>query len=262
MRKVAAFALLAMLAGSCGSSDSERGPVVAAGTTVVDNGVVEYLVAASPGLRAARVVAATSAEALELLQQGAADLAIVHAPDRLATFTRRHEDASTGTLFATRFVLVGPSETASVYDGLTAPEAFAAIARDDAPFVTRADGSGTYESEIGVWAASGVDPADESWLITTGQGMGFTLQVAVVRKAFVWVEEGTLAASSLAETLRIVQIADADRYDNVYTAVWLVDKSDRLTDFVRWVGSDAGTAAISAMNSSLFGRGVVVPPTE
>lgn len=256
------LAVLVIATGACGSSVSPSAPVVAAGTTVVDNGVVKYLVEASPGLGAARVVAATSAEALELLQQGAADLAIVHAPDRLAAFTQRHEDASTGTLFATRFVLVGPPETASAYDGLTAPEVFAAIARDGAPFVTRADGSGTYESEIGVWAASGIDPAGAPWLITTGQGMGFTLQVAVVRKAFVWVEEGTLAASSLAETLRIVQIADAGRYDNVYTAVWLVDTSDRLADFIEWVGSDAGTAAINAMNSSLFGRGVVVPPTE
>jgi tungstate transport system substrate-binding protein len=256
VRRSAFPVALVLVIAACGGTDVGVNTVVAAGTTIVDNGVVEYLVAASPFAESTDVLAATSAEALTLLEQGAADLAIVHAPDRLAAFLESNPQAQSAVLFESRFVLVGPPGRAGDFDGLTAPQAFAEIASRGEAFVTRADGSGTYESESKVWDASDVDPAGAEWLTTTGQGMGFTLQVAVDREAFVWVEEGTLAGSPLASRVQIVNIADADAYPNIYTGVWLESGTGGV-GFVDWIRSSPGATAMVAMNGDLFGRDVV-----
>lgn len=257
MRRNAIPVALMVALAACGGAGVGDSIVVAAGTTIVDNGVVEYLVAASPFADSTDVLAATSAEALTLLEQGAADVAIVHAPDRLRVFLETNPQAQSAVLFESRFVLVGPPGRAGDYDGLTAPQAFAEIASRQEAFVTRADGSGTYESESKVWAASGVDPAGAQWLTTTGQGMGFTLQVAVDREAFIWVEEGTLVGSPLASRIQIVDIADANAYPNIYSGVWLGSGAGA-GGFIDWVRSSPGATAMAAMNSDLFGRDVVI----
>ncbi|VAW08209.1 hypothetical protein MNBD_ACTINO02-2205 [hydrothermal vent metagenome] len=257
MRTRIVLALVPLILASCGGPQAANTAVIAAGTTVVDNGVVEYLVAESQFSDSLSVIAATSAEALTLLDQGAANLAIVHAPDRLAEFLRQNPQAQFATLFESRFVLVGPPDKAGLLDGLSAPEAFAKIASRGDTFVTRADGSGTYESESKVWAESGIDPTGSPWLTTTGQGMGFTLQVAVDRDAFIWVEEGTLEGSPLAARLRTVELADADAYPNTYVGVWY-ESGTSVADFVSWLGSPQGESAIRSMNDALFGRQVVI----
>ncbi|GBE24341.1 lysR substrate binding domain protein [bacterium BMS3Bbin02] len=257
MRRHGVLVALTLVVAACGGAGDAESTVVAAGTTIVDNGVVEYLVAESPFAESMNVLAATSAEALTLLEQGAADLAIVHAPDRLATFLQQNPQAQSAVLFQSRFVLVGPPDKVAEYDGLSAPEAFAKLALRGDAFVTRADGSGTYESESKVWEASGVDRTGAAWLTTTGQGMGFTLQVAVDREAFIWVEEGTLVGSPLANRVQAVELADADSYPNIYTAVWL-DSGGDAGSLVGWIRSPEGDNAIAAMNDALFGRRLVV----
>ncbi len=256
MRRHGVLVALTLVLAACGGAGDAESSVIAAGTTIVDNGVVEYLVAESPFAESMDVLAATSAEALTLLEQGAADLAIVHAPDRLSGFLRQNPQAQSAVLFQSRFILVGPPDRVAEYNGMSAPEAFAKIAFRGDAFVTRADGSGTYESESKVWDASGVDPTGAPWLTTTGQGMGFTLQVAVDREAFIWVEEGTLVGSPLSNRVQTVELADADSYPNIYTGVWF-DSGTDISGLIGWIRSPEGDNVIAAMNDALFGRRLV-----
>ena len=80
MRRAVLAALLAATA-ACGSQDRV---VVAAGTTVVDSGLVDLIATAyeqsHPGVELS-VVGEATAQVLELGRRGAADVLITHAPE-------------------------------------------------------------------------------------------------------------------------------------------------------------------------------------
>ena len=76
------------------------------------------------------------------------------------------------------FVVVGPADDPAQVKGAdSAAEAFAGIAKAQAPFASRADESGTNAKELSLWEAAGIEP-EGSWYIETGQGMGETLTIA------------------------------------------------------------------------------------
>ena len=121
----------------------------------------------------------------------------------------------------------------------------------------RGDGSGTALREAAIWALAGIDGPNEPWYVSTGQGMGLTLQVASERGAFVLAELGSfLASESLA--LRDSGISDPV-LTNPYTALG-VASSRRVAEadaFIEWLVSDEGVAAIERANRSVFGDVIV-----
>ncbi len=231
--------------------------VVVAGTTVVDSGLMGALEArfeeTHPGIDVS-VVGAASGEAFELADKGAAEVVIVHAPALEAAFLERAAAARVATVFASRFVLVGPPER--IVDGLTVREAFAEIARNEWTHVSRADGSGTFERETAIWESIGVEPGEE-WSFATGQGMGFTLLVAADRDAFALAELGTVLAE-LPGNLRVADLVADEWLDNPYRAI-AMPGSEAAVTFVDWLASPAGVVAIEAANRELFGQLVYAP---
>jgi tungstate transport system substrate-binding protein len=77
-------------------------------------------------------------------------------------------------------------------------EAFTAIATAKAPFVARADKSGTSTKELGIWAKTDVDPATAkpAWYIETGQGMGPSLTIASEKGAYTLTDRATYLANT------------------------------------------------------------------
>jgi len=258
----AGVAVCALVLAACGQPGSAR-IVVAAGTTIVDSGLVEGVVAAyrdvHPDAPRFSVVAAGSTEVLALGERGAADVLISHLPDAEERFLAAHPDAIARPVFASRFLLVGPPGQTIVSPGMDVSEAFAAIARRGATFVTRADESGTNAKERAIWAAAGIEPSG-SWYVETGLGMGHTLQVADQRNAFTLAEEGAFRA---ARHLGLVEIPVADPAGvlvNPYRAI-AVDPQTRpvAADFVHWLATDEGRAAVLAVDDRLFGAPVYRP---
>ena len=250
---VVAFALAA---AACAGHDERL--VVAAGTTVVDSGVVDRLAAAYEssvtGMEVS-VIGRSTREVLDLGSRRAADVLVSHAPDQEAGFLQQHPDATSHPLFASRFLLVGPPGRSRDLDGLAPEEALGEISRQQWAFVTRADGSGTFDAESELWSAAGVDPTGEQWYRETGQGMGLSLQVADQTEAFILVEEGTFLAASAILHLRPVELAPGTHPINPYVAI--VPVPTRAADaFVAWLLSDAGRAALTRANRDLFGSAV------
>ena len=249
-----------LLALSCGGSDERV--IVAAGTTLVDSGILDELVvefeASEPGVNVS-VVARATAEVLELGARGAADVLITHAPAREAAFLAAHPEAVAAPLFSSRFLLVGPPEVAASLDGLSPQEAFTRIASSSMSFVTRADGSGTHERELALWAATGIEPSGP-WYRETGQGMGLSLQVADQTGALILVEEGSYLAA--ADRLSLVPVAltgqGGSALDNPYTAI-VVSGAAGARSLVAWLTSAEGRAALARANLTAFGTSVFAP---
>ena len=92
------------------------------------------------------------------------------------------------------FVLVGPeSIPAHVKGGKDIAAALKAIADAKAPFVSRADKSGTHAAELRLWKDAGVDidTAKGPWYRETGSGMGAALNTASAMNAYILADRGT-----------------------------------------------------------------------
>ena len=253
--------LLGVLIVTC-SPGNER-IVVAAGTTLVDSGLLDDVAAVyesnNPGIEVS-VVAEPTALALELGRQGAADLLIVHAPRQEAEFVAEDNSRMSLPLFESSFVLAGPDELASRFEGLDVVAAFASIASDGLTFVSRADGSGTYEQEQAIWAELGFNPSGEDWYVETGSGMGPTLLVADQRRALILSEYGAFSAAR--STVDLVRFAIAGpELVNPYTGYVPVDapNASGAVRFLTWLTSSAGMSVVEEVNLVRFGEIVYAP---
>ena len=259
--------ILAVLAigVACGAGAPDR-VIVAAGTTLVDSGLIDAVVAEyedlHPGVEVS-VVAEPTSLALELGRRGAADLLIVHAPDQEAAFVDDGYAFRSSPFAESRYVLVGPPDAGSPIRGAPVVEAFEAIASAGETFVSRGDMSGTHERELSIWIASGLDPESEPWYLESGQGMGHTLLIADQRAGFALSELGAFLQSEA--TLSLVDYrVTGDELVNRYTAHVVRDGGNRpgALELLEWLRSPEGTSVVTEVNLRLFGEIVYQPVTE
>ncbi|MGF1616245.1 MAG: substrate-binding domain-containing protein [Acidimicrobiia bacterium] len=254
---------LILAASACGAG-SER-VIVAAGTTLVDSGLMDAVVAEyealHPGVEVS-VVAEPTALALELGRRGAVDLLIVHASEQEAIFVEQGHGFASRSLVESRFVLVGPPDGIAP-SGLPVTEAFHAIASAGRTFVSRGDLSGTHDRELSLWAVLEVDPGPQEWYIESGQGMGQTLLIADQRSGFTLAELGAFLEARDALSLVDYQVT-GEELANPYTAYVATSASNRdgAVELLEWLGSPEGTAVIESVNIRLFGEVVYRPVTE
>jgi len=243
----------ALILGACSGGDRV---VVAAGTTLVDSGMMSQLAAAynrDTGRRVTVVGEATQ-QVLELGRRGEADLVITHDAAQEADLRREGIVVRYELLFTSRFVVVGPPDLALELAGSTPVDALRHIAERGWPFVSRGDGSGTHAAELSLWAEAGVDPGSLDGYDSTGQGMGLTLLVADQRRAFTLAEEATFLA---ADALSLVPVSDIG-VPNPYHAS--VVRGGGGEPFLAWLRSERGRLEIRAANEALFGRQVFARP--
>ncbi len=249
-----AFLLVLTVAG-CGGS-SER-IIVGAGTTLVDSGFIAALVAdyeaGHPGVELS-VLDESSAQILSLGRSGAADILFTHAPEQESAFLADENPQLSEIVFSSEFLLVGPADRTASLNGLTTREAFAAIAANRFAFVSRGDGSGTHETELMQWA-NAAPSAD--WYLSTGQGMGLTLQVADQREAFTLAEAGAYYAAENLDRLVVVDLIDPPA--NPYRVTVIAAAPDAAVQFAEWLLSESGSMAMGRVNQELFGATVYQP---
>ena len=257
---LAATLSVAVLTVACSATPTTR-VVVAAGTTVVDSGLLDDVVAiiesVEPGVEVS-VVADSTAGVLELGRQRAADILVVHAPELEAEFVDEGRAAVYEPVFSSRFVLVGPPELSEVVTG-DIITALATVAERGLPFVSRADGSGTHLKETELWRLAGVDPTDAEWYTQTGQGMGLTLQVADQREAVALSELGAFMAASDTLTLTELSIDGDARLTNPYHLIVVDGAPEAAFTVAEYLLGAPGQRDIAAVNRDRFGTLIYAP---
>jgi tungstate transport system substrate-binding protein len=190
--------LIAVWTGSWVGAEEPRSILLATTTSVQDSGLLDALLPhfmKQSGIRV-RVVAVGTGAALRMGAEGNADLLLTHAPSAERALvddgisTRRIE------FMENHFVLAGPvADPAGVGDAADILHALRGIREAGAPFISRADDSGTNKKEKALLRAAGLDPK-ERWpaLTRTGSGMGLSLQVAGQRSAYILSDIGTFLA--------------------------------------------------------------------
>lgn len=214
------------------------------------------------------VVAVGTGQALQLGEDGNADVLLVHARAREDAFM----DAGHGTrredVMYNDFVIVGPAADPAGIRGMAdASAAFAAIAGAEAPFVSRGDDSGTHTKEKAIWAESGKEPAGD-WYNSAGQGMGAVLTIADEEGAYTLSDRPTYLARTLEGTELEILVEGDPILFNPYGVIAVNPekgdhiKADLANQFIDWLISVPTQEMIGQFGIEEFGSPLFTPDSE
>ena len=247
-------------------------------TSTADTGLLAAILPAFERAAGCRVdvVAVGTGQAIEIGRRGDADVLLVHARETENQFVADRHARERFYVMYNDFVIVGPTtDPARIAALRQASDAFAAIAKAQAPFASRADKSGTNTAELAIWAAVKIAPAGNKWYRALGQGMGETLIVANEQRAYTLSDRGTwLAMRDKLPNLRLLlggrSIAENPDFAlrNRY-GVMAVDprvhpgvNAEAARKFVEWLVSPETQRVIAAFGMTRFGQPLFYPDSD
>ncbi len=256
-RAFKALAALALLAAALGPGAEAEQPLVLASTYSTEgSGLLDELLPAftdATGIPVRAVIAGTG-QVLNIGRKGDCDAILSHDAESERAFVAEGFGSERREVMYNTFLLVGPGDDPAGVRGMTdAATALAAIAGAEAPFLSRADDSGTNKAELRLWAATGLDPGVEGggWYRETGSGQGANLNIASGLGAYTLTDSGTWLAFRNPGPLEVL-MADDPRLFNQY-AVTLVSperhphiQAEKAHAFMDWVTSPEGQGVIAA----------------
>jgi tungstate transport system substrate-binding protein len=230
--------------------------VVASTTSTEQSGLFGHLLPAfekDTGI-SVRVVAVGTGQALDIGRRGDADVVFVHDKAAELEWLAAGNGVKRYPVMYNDFVLIGPkADPARVAGGKDIAVALQKIAAAKAPFVSRADKSGTYSAELRLWKDAGIDIATAKgpWYRETGSGMGPALNTSAGLDAYILSDRGTWLNFHNRGNLTIVVEGDK-RLFNQY-GVMLVNpekhpnvKKELGQRFIDWLVSPRGQEAIAS----------------
>ena len=248
--------LLAACTFAAGARAQEPFIVVASTTSTEQSGLFGYLLPAfekDTGIKV-RVVAVGTGQALDIGRRGDADVVFVHDKAAELKWLAEGNGVQRYPVMYNDFVLIGPkSDPAHVAGGKDITAALKKVEEAKAPFVSRADKSGTYAAELRLWKDAGIDiaAAKGPWYKETGSGMGPALNTASGLGAYILADRGTWLNFHNRGPLEIVVQGD-ERLFNQY-GVMLVNpekhpkvKKDLGQKFIEWLVSKRGQDVIAS----------------
>jgi tungstate transport system substrate-binding protein len=211
------------------------------------------------------VVAVGTGQALEMGENGDADVLLVHARAREDAFMEAGHGVRREDVMYNDFVIVGPEADPAGIQGMTdAAEAFAAIAGAEASFVSRGDDSGTHTKEKAIWATAEIEP-DGDWYISAGQGMGAVLTMADEQQAYTLSDRATYLARTLERTELVILVEGDPILFNPYGVIAVNPnkgehiKVDLANTFIDWLISAPTQELIGQFGVAEFGAPLFTP---
>ncbi len=237
--------------------------ILATTTSTQDTGLLDVLVpafeAAYPAYRV-EVIAVGTGEALAMGERGDADVLLVHAKADEERFVQEGFGDARWDVMYNDFIIVGPaSDPARVKDAANVSAAVQAIARSEAPFISRGDDSGTHKKELDLWREAGLTPSG-TWYVVSGQGMGETLTMASEEQAYTLSDRGTFLAMRDRLDLVIVREGDAGLV-NQYGVIPVTRARNRegATAFARWITGTEAQRLIASFGTGRYGEPLFKP---
>ena len=183
---IVSLILFSGLSGCLEKVESSEGLLLATTTSMRDSGLLDELLPAferATGIHV-NVVAVGTGAALNLGENGDADVLIVHSPEKEIEFIENGFGISRSIFAWNRFVLIGPNKL----DGFSnVSEAFSSL--ENECFVSRGDNSGTHIKELEIWEMAGIKPGKE--YLSIGQGMASALNMADELQCWTLSDKGT-----------------------------------------------------------------------
>lgn len=245
--------------------------ILATTTSTQDSGLLDVLVPAfeKESGYIVKTVAVGTGQALQMGQEGNADVLLVHAPASEKTYMEGGYGIERKLVMHNDFIVVGPASDPAGIKGLTSSvEAFKKIAGQKVNFVTRGDDSGTNKAELAIWKKAGVTPTkDDAWYINTGQGMGASLKVASEKEAYTLTDRATYLANK--ESLKLdILVEKEPALLNVYHVIvvnpekWPKINLEGARAFSAFLVSKEGQDLIGQFGKEKFGQPLFTPDAD
>jgi tungstate transport system substrate-binding protein len=267
------ISLTFLLMGCSGAEPESTEPktLILATTTSTDNsGLLEFLlpVFEQEFNAAIDVVAVGTGQAIQLGEDGNADVLMVHARAREDAFMEAGHGVRREDLMYNDFVILGPpDDPAGVHGMRDAPAALNKIAAAEAPFVSRGDDSGTHIKELSIWEKAAIVPAGD-WYIAAGQGMGAVLTMADEEQAYTLSDRATYLARTLEGVDLDIMVEGDPILFNPYGVIAVnPDKGSHIqaelaNTFIDWLISVPTQELIAEFGVEQFGMPLFTPDSK
>ncbi len=227
------------------------------------------------------VIAVGTGQAIQLGENGDADVILVHARAREDAFVEEGFGVNRQDVMYNDFVIVGPAADPAGVQGMTdVAAALTQIAESQSPFISRGDDSGTHIKEQSLWEASSAPLAEAesiqsdeaaatqpegAWYQAVGQGMGATLTVADEQQAYTLSDRATFLARTL-EGIDLEILVEGDsRLFNPYGVIAVNPElhpsvnAEGAAAFIDWLTAVETQQMISQFGIDEFGQPLFVP---
>ncbi len=210
------------------------------------------------------VIAVGTGKALKIGASGDVDAVFVHARAAEDRFIADGYGVNRRDVMYNDFIIIGPKEDPAHINGLKdAKKALSAIAKNQSPFISRGDDSGTHKKEMMTWKLAGITPKGR-WYAEAGQGMGAVIRIANEKEAYALADRGTYLAYSGKVDLIIHCEGDQDLY-NPY-GIMAVNPArfphvnyPLAMAYIGWVTSQEGQKIIREFGRDRFGQPLLIP---
>lgn len=237
-------------------------------TSTQDSGLLDYLLpifTEKTGVDV-KVVAVGTGKAIQMGEDGEADILLVHAKASEEAFVEEGHGTERHDVMYNDFVLVGPSEDSSKLkenypDNIL--EGLKKISMDKVTFVSRGDDSGTHKKELGIWKTALIEPAGE-WYVEAGAGMGDVLKIADEKQGYTLTDRATYL--SMKDDLELDIIIEGDT--NLFNQYGIIPvdpsknesiNSEGAMEFMNWLLSDEAQGLIEEFGVEEYGQPLFIP---
>lgn len=243
--------------------------ILATTTSTQDSGLLDVLLPIFEIENNVKVktIAVGTGQALEMGTKGEADVLLVHAPKSEEELVTSGDAINRKRVMYNDFILVGPKDNPAGVSGEDINGAFKKITEVKANFVTRGDDSGTHKKELAIWSATGIQPTGNTY-ISTGQGMGASLQIANEKDGYILTDRATwLAQEKNLTNLQIVVEGGKDLM-NIYHVMQVnPEKHDMVNNkdaekFVEFMISSETQDVIESFGKKDYGQSLFFIYTE
>jgi len=237
-------------------------------TSTQDSGLLDVLLPAftfDTGWEV-EVIAVGSGAAMEMGENGEADVLLVHSPAAEREFVAAGHGPERYDVMYNDFVIVGPKEdpagVAEKSDG-DAVAAMKLIAESKAPFISRGDDSGTHKKELSLWEKAALTPAGD-WYISAGQSMGAVITMADDQLAYTIADRATWLAYEADTDLVILSEGDPALYNQYGVIVVDPAKNEQINaqgalDFQEWILGEKAQTMIEEFGVEEYGQSLFLP---
>lgn len=254
--------------------------VISTTTSLHDTGLLDIIKETYESINSRVILAFISAGtgiALENARRGDADMILVHSPTQENEFMQENHGVNRKIFAYNFFTIVGPSiDPAGVFDmaPLDALNAILNYGRmnNKTIWVSRDDGSGTNTKEKELWTATGqnyTELSEEDWFISSGTGMGTTLNLANERSLYTLSDIGTFLKFSSEGLIQLQKmVEEGENLLNTYSAI-AVNKSTVSTvkytvamEFIQWLVSETAQQLLGEYGQDAYGSALFFPAVD
>jgi tungstate transport system substrate-binding protein len=210
------------------------------------------------------VVAVGTGKALKIGEMGDSDVVFVHSRPAEDAFVAASYGVNRRDVMYNDFIILGPAnDPTGIRGAKDAKKTLAAIAKAEAPFISRGDDSGTHKKEKSLWKKAGIAPTGR-WYSEAGQGMGAVIQIANEKLAYTLADRGTYLAYKQKVSLEVLCEGDPDLF-NPY-GIMAVNPARHphvnyvlAMAYIGWVTSPQGQKIIREFGKEKFGQPLFIP---